>query len=836
MSAASVGGGPGNLVVANNSSTRVSDSSAATSQSGISVALAPTAVASAASPSPDTGITTAASGGSTATGVTASNDVSHTAVVGVSVGGGSQAPVNVTSNASVLVQDQGASAAVSGQAWAVAPGASGSPSGVTPPVVTGASGPSSPNVASTGLQVQNDLSTATRNTVNTIGGPTATAPIVITRDEVASVTAKGVTSVASASAACVTPGCQPIGPSAAGGSQAASGTADTRGLIAQNVVNTQAAVAVHVGGRNFSPIQIIVDSITKIVNLGIASSQSGDATAGSGGQPVPVVAGQAVASGNVQATGAQVRNNADLRSAATVHVSGDNYSPIDIVLNLATTLFNRGIAIATSGDAQSSAGGAAGTATSGATQATGLQAMNVVNMFADAAVDIDGNNYAPIVVEVHFNTTIDNIGIGVATSGNVASGGSGAQAKSSPNSSPKTSTASPSTAATSGGSTQPASARGGDATAIANSIDAAFNSAQLSNANGSASQSTALITQMLRNLTPKTFDPFVDPPPPTPTTTGSGQDGTTSSSGNTLSTGLHAAVQQDNTQLVVCTDPGVNCIAKNSASMTAAIADSPTNLAERGNPSIGGTTTGGATASSGDALLNATPTPTPSTSNASVAHSGVGQSNGSSGRSRDSRGTTRQLQFTSQTVATGVAANGHTVLVDFWDTWPGRRLPPMPNLESHAPTTSRVDVGVNSWPGADELPLPELSSNSGSTQRVAAVPRASTAVTTAIPSIDQPAESEEDAPLNVLAVYQADPFGSWPALDALPLPPQIVTAGAVAEAEDVAPQSPEEASGFDNLALVELLGATLIGAAIAGVGGTRRGRQGILTLLRSLIR
>src|SRR5207302_5443663 len=115
------------------------------SQSGISVALAPTATTAA---DPPTGVTTANSGATAANGVTASNSVTNTALVGVAVGGPSQAPINVTSGSSVLVQDQAASAAASGQAWAVAPGAAASPSGVAAPNVAGA-GATSSNVSVT---------------------------------------------------------------------------------------------------------------------------------------------------------------------------------------------------------------------------------------------------------------------------------------------------------------------------------------------------------------------------------------------------------------------------------------------------------------------------------------------------------------------------------------------------------------------------------------------------------------------------------------------------------------------------------------------------------------
>src|SRR6185369_6398577 len=79
-----------------------------------------------------------------------------------------------------------------------------------------------------------------------------------------------------------------------------------------------------------------------------------------------------------------------------------------------------GAGFATSGDAQG--GGGAGGASSGSVSATGLQVFNLVNMWADTSVDIEGNNYAPITVYIRFNTNIENYGAAGAQSGAVASG------------------------------------------------------------------------------------------------------------------------------------------------------------------------------------------------------------------------------------------------------------------------------------------------------------------------------------------------------------------------------------------------------------------------------
>src|SRR5262249_23260099 len=147
---------------------------------------------------------------------------------------------------------------------------------------------------------------------------------------------------------------------------------------------------------------------------------------------------------------------------------------------------------------------------SGTATASGLQIANVVNMAADASVDIDGNNYAPIFIHIAFNTTIDNRGLATASSGNVASG-----AQSSSSSATNTSganNASRSGHSATSGSVGPAStAIGGNATALSNSVQSKMTSAQVSSANGSDSIAPASLTQMLNNLPTGSWDRFVQP-------------------------------------------------------------------------------------------------------------------------------------------------------------------------------------------------------------------------------------------------------------------------------------------------------------------------------------
>ena len=525
-------------------------------------------------------------------------------------------------------------------------------------------------------------------------------------------------------------------------------------------MNTTANVAVRVGGQNFAPIQIIVDSVTHIFNLGIASATSGDATAGAGAAGGGIAPGQAASSGSAQATAGQALNTVNLGSSAAVHVTGDNYNPISIVMDLATNLVNWGAAWARSGDAQATGNGS-GAATSGAAAASGMQVMNLVNMWADASVDIDGNNYAPIYVHITFTTNIDNRGVAQASSGNVAAGSPGTTGGSSQSAKSKTTGSGQTTASGSVGASS--KAQSGNTIAVSNSVVANITSDQLSSANGSKAVAASTIAQMARNLSAMTWDPFVqqhlpaDSAPPV-------QDGLSSSSGDATAAGLQSQVNINNSQLVACKDPKVVCVARNLASLSVVSQDSQTNPAtqdDNGNPGHGGVD-----ASSGGAFANATPTPTPTPKT----RAGAGASGPSSSSSSSSSSTHRSRSASSSgrtTLAAELPANGHIVVVDLWDQWPGRRLPPMPNALSHKPTVTNVTASLGNWPGADELPLPELSADAAPSPVVA---RGGLSRRPAAGLQDFSAGDTEDFP--VMQIADIDPWGPALGLEALPMPGQ----------------------------------------------------------------
>ena len=246
------------------------------------------------------------------------------------------------------VSNTGAALAQSGAAWAVAAGADGAPSGVATPVP--GSAPVTAAVSATGTTLQNNVALSANATLTVPLGATPSA-IKLQSNQAVTIAAGGAASAASG-AACATAGC-PIAATApaAAGANAASGAANAQGVVAQNTVNTNANASVRVGGQNYAPITVIINNITQIFNWGGAVATTGDTTAGGGAAGAP--AATQAASGSAQAIGAQVQNTVNINASAAVHVLGDNHNPIDIIMNMAASMFNWGMGSAQSGDAQS---------------------------------------------------------------------------------------------------------------------------------------------------------------------------------------------------------------------------------------------------------------------------------------------------------------------------------------------------------------------------------------------------------------------------------------------------------------------------------------------------
>jgi hypothetical protein len=775
------------------------------------------------------GLTTASSGASSATGISASNTVANTTTTAVQVDGTSQAPVNLLSSENVAVANRGASDAQSGAAWAVAAGAVGSPSGVTAPIVAGAA-PTSNSATATGLQAQNTFSSSTSTTAISAGGAANTAPITIDPgQQLVSVANRGTATATSGAACAAAAACSSATTGTtglAGASQSASGAADARGLEARNQVTTDATVVVRVRGQNFAPISVLIDSIAQIFNLGVGQSTSGDSTTSGWGVSSASLANQASASsGSALAAGAVVQNRIDMRSSADVQVEGDNYSPITVVLDMAANLVNWGIGLARSGDAQAGSGASptGQSATSGAASARGLQVFNLVSMWADATVDVEGDNYAPITVDVHFRSNIDNRGLAVAQSGNVAAGSS---ASASPVQLPadrSASSAAASSAVSAGGSNQArTSAIGGNALAISNSASSSISSDQLASANGGNAISGTTITNLLRSVPSSNWNPTTDANL-APTLPLDAQDGLNSRSGSSTAVGLHSDLSQSNAQLVACTNPQIGCTAQNSANLSASVADSPTNLAsEAGDGTRPGPHDPGTSAVVQGAFVNATPTPTPTTSvSTNTGSSPVSSDGGSGGRRASVPPQTVSHTIVSNVSTTpDVSASGHVVVVDLWDRWPGRRLPPMPDPTAQNATHTTVEASLDAWPGTDELPLPDvhIAPQTGSGQPAG---RANVAGRRGVAaSLDGQAEAD-DQPIELLAVFEVDPWSVWPAIDDLPTPGQTALSPGVASVQtdtlpDEAAPAAQDGAGPVDLTPVALLLAA-VGAVAAGV-------------------
>jgi hypothetical protein len=411
------------------------------------------------------------------------------------------------------------------------------------------------------------------------GGTTSQEPVNITQVQQVSVV-NGGAGLAASGGACAGPPC--ASPVTAGAhtptnqpTQALTGAATAQGLVANNAVTTLGTASVSVLGRNFAPIQVVIDALTSIANFGSASAVTGSASASSAPDSGVGASGAAAASGAAQATGAQVSNQIDLRSSASVHVLGDNHTPITIVEYLAAYLLNMGVGTARSGDAQTSGAtsvaGALASADTGAATATGLVAQNAVSMQAAASVQVDGDNYAPIVILIRFFTMIDNRGWGQASTGT-------AQARHI-SSSPAASTSSTSlpNATPVSAPLRTATAQSGSATVSGDNVNIGVVSVQSANANGTAgtgpanAQPAGALAEWWAAASGSV------PPPPTPADgAASSSVGSQAISGAALAVGMHMTVDSLNVQNSVCATPGTACTAANSVNMLFEAEPAPT--------------------------------------------------------------------------------------------------------------------------------------------------------------------------------------------------------------------------------------------------------------------
>jgi hypothetical protein len=163
-------------------------------------------------------------------------------------------------------------------------------------------------------------------------------------------------------------------------------------------VQNTALVDVTIGGNNYAPINIVVRTVTTIVN----AAKSVVETAAGGGP----------ASGSAAGVGAKVTNRVSLDGTAAVDIAGDNHSPIKIVLDIGAELWNKGAALLGLGQ---------GTGGPASASARGLEVENLLKLLGRASVRISGSNYAPIDIQILLQNLIYNEGTASAGSAGVPS-------------------------------------------------------------------------------------------------------------------------------------------------------------------------------------------------------------------------------------------------------------------------------------------------------------------------------------------------------------------------------------------------------------------------------
>lgn len=344
-----------------------------------------------------------------ALGATTSNLISDISTIAVTVGGSNEAPITATSENQRDVRDTGI--AVAGTA--PAPAGSVTPetavTGNTNAPVTGANAvtgdqtTSSPQAAAQCAAANAAANKIEGKADKTLSVPSASGqPISINIGQQARVTNVGTSNGASAAQAPrasnggtsgPATGSGETGPAPAAQNAAPAGGsagADAQGLQSTNTVDNKAMVDVTIKGNNYAPINIAIKTVTTIVNNAVALVQTA-----AGGDPT--------ASGSTGA-GAKIANDVRLDSTAVVDVAGDNHSPIKIVLDIGAELWNKGMALV-------GLGGGSAEAT-----ADGLQVDNLLSLLGRASVHIDGDNYAPIDIQILLHNLIYNEGLAQAQS------------------------------------------------------------------------------------------------------------------------------------------------------------------------------------------------------------------------------------------------------------------------------------------------------------------------------------------------------------------------------------------------------------------------------------
>ncbi len=106
-----------------------------------------------------------------------------------------------------------------------------------------------------------------------------------------------------------------------------------------------------------------------------------------------------------------------------LRVIGDNYNPIRVAIEVAASLWNRGLALLGLGQGDQSANAPPAP---GSLAVMGLNVRNRVDLWVRAFLEITGSNYAPIDIEVLLVSDIANVGVGGAQTSDRAGASTGA--------------------------------------------------------------------------------------------------------------------------------------------------------------------------------------------------------------------------------------------------------------------------------------------------------------------------------------------------------------------------------------------------------------------------
>jgi len=251
---------------------------------------------------------------------------------------------------------------------------------------------------------------------------------------------------------------------------------------------------------------------------------------------------------------------------------------------------------------------------------------------------------------------------------------------------------------------------------------------------------------------------------------------------------------------------------------------------EKGKGSDGSFGPGGTTAQTGFTGVNATPTP------AAVASNGGSVSDDDSDGSGGGGGVRRPARFfDTNVVATDFFPNGHMVVIDLFDQWPGRRLPPMPNQVKTGVATSTVDASFTYFPDVDELPLPMPGQGDAVSAPSGTRASGGTGLRRPLGAVSHDQSTGEDDDLYPpLALVMVDPWSSWPPVEAMPLPAQALAAPSVAVHETAAvpaaatPLPPDNGAMPMQLDLAAFLSALTVALRLT----IRHGRE-LMAVLRS---